>query len=342
MSSAVVVLTMGDPDGLGPELLCRFFAGEQDTALGDASFLIVGPETALEDCARRLGMAQFWERVSDEELSEAARDTRSKPLLLVPAELESYSPRPGAPRKEGGFAAGTSLAMALHIVQSLQESGIATALCTCPLNKAMLQLAGFPFSGHTEFLADFFGLGPEGVCMHLGGPKLKVSLVTTHPSFRDVPPQITQEKILHCLRLTAELMKKLGKTDKPIAVCGLNPHAGESGRIGNEEAAVIIPALEKAKAEGLNVVGPLPGDTVFHFAYLGHYAAVLAMYHDQGLAPLKLVHFSEAVNITLGLPIVRTSPDHGTGYDLVGTGRADMTSFTRAVETAVCLLGARS
>jgi 4-hydroxythreonine-4-phosphate dehydrogenase len=334
---------MGDPDGLGPELLCRFFNSQGAEGIADVPMLIVGPESALVECASRLGLAVFWERVHEDELFgpgplDAVRN--KGPRLFVPADLEGFSPQPGVPRVEGGYAAGTALAQALRIIAHLREMGQSAALCTCPLNKAMLQGAGFPFSGHTEFLADFFGLGPDGVCMHLGGPKLKVSLVTTHPPLHAVPKMISREKILHCLRLTADLLRKLGEDDKPIAVCGVNPHAGESGRIGDEEEGIIGPAVEAAQSEGLNVVGPLPGDTVFHFAYQGQYAAVLAMYHDQGLAPLKLVHFSEAVNITLGLPIVRTSPDHGTAYDLVGAGTADMTSFSRAVETAVRLFRA--
>ena len=142
---------------------------------------------------------------------------------------------------------------------------------------------------------------------------------------------MTRERILRCLRLTRAFVKTLGLVG-PIGVCGLNPHAGESGKIGDEEIKTIIPALEVAGQEGLDVVGPIPADTIFHFAAKGNYAAVLAMYHDQGLAPLKLLHFSQAVNVTLGLPYPRTSPDHGTGYDLVGTGTASIKSFQAALD----------
>jgi len=176
--------------------------------------------------------------------------------------------------------------------------------------------------------------------MHLCGPKLRVSLVTTHPPLRLVPELVTASKILHCLRLTSGYVRALGLSG-PVAVCGLNPHAGESGRIGDEEVRVIVPAIEQARSEGIDVAGPFPADTVFKRAYDGEFPAVLAMYHDQGLGPLKLVHFGEAVNVTLGLPFVRTSVDHGTGYDLVGRDTADMGSFLAALELARRLMQGR-
>ncbi|MBI9081550.1 MAG: 4-hydroxythreonine-4-phosphate dehydrogenase PdxA, partial [Pseudodesulfovibrio sp.] len=183
------------------------------------------------------------------------------------------------------------------------------------------------------------GVGEDQVCMHLCGhdsgdtvsPKLHVSLVTTHPPLCRVPELVTRERILRCLHLTDEFVKILGLSG-PVGVCGLNPHAGESGKIGDEEIKTIIPALETAREQGLDVVGPIPADTIFHFAAKGEYSAVLAMYHDQGLGPLKLLHFGQAVNVTLGLPYPRTSPDHGTGYDLVGSGKASIKSFQAAFD----------
>ena len=200
----------------------------------------------------------------------------------------------------------------------------------------MFAEAGYEFSGHTEYLAVRSGTGEENICMHLGGPLLRVSLVTTHPRLRDVPEKVTRERILTCLRLTDDLLGKL-EVRHPIAVCGLNPHAGEGGSIGSEEKDIILPAVEAARKEGIRVEGPLPGDTVFYFAAQGTFGAVLAMYHDQGLAPLKLLHFHEAVNVTLGLPFVRTSVDHGTGYDIVGTGRASLGSLKAALGLAARL-----
>ncbi|MGE4291944.1 MAG: 4-hydroxythreonine-4-phosphate dehydrogenase PdxA [Desulfovibrio sp.] len=319
-----ILITLGDPGGLGPELVVRHFLEvfwEASCAKLNARYLLLGPESALRT---HLGAGEtFWTRLDDP--AEVA-DRVPGVYLFEPGELSGMTCPLGQASVAGGACSGVSLEWAVKLLQS----GVGQGLCTCPLNKAMLQDAGFDFPGHTEFLAERLGVGRENVCMHLGGPVLRVSLVTTHPQLRDVAALVTAERILHCLRLTAAHMRTLG-VGGPLAVCGLNPHAGESGKIGREEIEIIAPALERAKAEGLEVVGPLPGDTVFHFAARGAYAAVLAMYHDQGLAPLKLLHFHNAVNVTLGLPYPRTSPDHGTGYDLAGTGTASLESFQAAL-----------
>ncbi|MDD4952579.1 MAG: 4-hydroxythreonine-4-phosphate dehydrogenase PdxA [Desulfovibrionaceae bacterium] len=309
-------VTLGDPAGLGPELVARTLSKARPGP--NERLLILGPLSGLAGLRVRA-------------LGEPGE------IAYLPAGVYAFEPpglsglvfRPGLASPEGGLAAGLSLEAAI----SLLGSGVCQGLVTCPLNKAMLQAAGFDFPGHTEFLAQGLGVGRDNVCMHLCGPRLRVSLVTTHPPLKDVPGLITRERILRCLRLTSDFVRGLGHTG-PLAVCGLNPHAGESGRIGREEIEVIGPAVDQAKSEGLDVVGPLAADTVFYFAARGDYAAVLAMYHDQGLGPLKLLHFSEAVNVTLGLPCPRTSPDHGTGYDLVGTGRACLDSFKAALDLA--------
>lgn len=309
-----ICLTLGDPGGLGPELVRRFFAA----VAPKGPVILIGPERSLA----RLG-DPFYERLDD----PSARPGRPGLYLFEPPELAGLDVPPGQATVAGGRAAGFSLEWAVRFLLSGQAQG----LLTCPLNKAMLQAAGFDFPGHTEFLAERLGTGPEGHCMHLCGPVLRVSLVTTHPPLADVPRLITHQAVLNCLLLTNSFVRRLGLPE-PVAVCGLNPHAGEWGRIGREEIEVITPAIEEARALGLNVAGPMPADTVFHFAAKGRYSAVLAMYHDQGLGPLKLLHFGEAVNTTLGLPFPRTSPDHGTGYDLVGTGQARLDSFVAAYE----------
>ena len=311
MARALCV-TLGDPGGLGPELVRRFFASYAPKV----PVLVLGPEKSL----LRLGPA-LHQRL------ELPEDLPSRPglYLFEPPELNGLDLPPGQAAPEGGLAAGHSLEWAVRCLQS----GLVHGLCTCPLNKAMLQAAGFDFPGHTEFLAQRLGTGPHGHCMHLCGPRLRVSLVTTHPPLAQVPGLITREAVLNCLLLTHAFVQRLGFT-APIAVCGLNPHAGESGRIGREEIEIIAPAIDDARAQGVDVAGPLPADTVFHFAAQGRFAAVLAMYHDQGLGPLKLLHFGQAVNTTLGLAFPRTSPDHGTGYDLVGTGQARLDSFAAA------------
>jgi 4-hydroxythreonine-4-phosphate dehydrogenase len=293
--------------------------------------LLVGPESALLHHARRRGTKPFWTRVADAE--EAGRSGAGI-ALLEPEGLGQYEPAPGRGRPEGGRAAGLSLDAAC----SLLQRGAARALVTLPLNKAMLQAGGYDFAGHTEFLAARAGLSEADVCMHLCGHVLRVSLATTHPPLRAVPDLITRERVLRCLTLTWRLVGALGVAGQgPIAVCGLNPHAGEEGRIGHEEVEVIGPAVAEAVRAGVDAVGPLPADTVFHRAGRGEFCAVLAMYHDQGLGPLKLMHFGRAVNVTLGLPWVRTSVDHGTGYDLAGKDQADTSSLAAALSLAITL-----
>ncbi|KAF0233900.1 MAG: 4-hydroxythreonine-4-phosphate [Desulfovibrionaceae bacterium] len=326
-----ILLTLGDPNGLGPELMCRWLASKPQIS---ERLVILGPESSLAVHAGRTGIGAPWTRLPHGALPP---DAQSGLFLMEPDGLQDFAPRPGQFSASGGMAAGLTLSLACDLLLGRDgqfgQSGQPQAIMTCPLNKAGLQEAGFDFPGHTEFLAERAGVGPDGVCMHLCGPKLRVSLVTTHPPLRQVPELVTASKILHCLRLTSGYVRALGLSG-PVAVCGLNPHAGEFGRIGDEEARVIVPAIEQARSEGMAVAGPFPADTVFKRAYDGEFPAVLAMYHDQGLGPLKLVHFGEAVNVTLGLPFVRTSVDHGTGYDLVGRDTADMGSFLAALELA--------
>lgn len=322
-----LLITLGDPNGLGPELAVRLLTSEDFGQEGP--FVLIGPEQALLQSVERYNLLKFWTRIGPEQVENPP----ARFCLLVPRELEEITLETGKPTPEGGRAAGLSMEKAC----ALLNEGKARGLVTCPLNKAMLQEAGFDFPGHTEFLAERLGAGRENICMHLAGEALRVSLVTTHPPLAKVPELVTYDRVLKCLELTWDLMRRQGLEDLPIAVCGLNPHAGESGRIGSEDAEIIAPAVKEAMSRGIPARGPLPADTVFHLAFKGSYSSVLAMYHDQGLGPLKLVHFGEAVNITLGLPYVRTSPDHGTGYDLVGTGEASDESLAHAVRLAAVL-----
>jgi 4-hydroxythreonine-4-phosphate dehydrogenase len=322
----VIIYTLGDPAGLGPELL---FLSDVSSVLKQDSVLIVGPEDILEQHSRYYNRLRFWNKINRlDQISGNLPDI----YLMEPPELQGLKFQPGRGDSSGGFAAGSSLKMACD----LMKKGNARALVTGPLNKAFMLEAGFKFGGHTEFLADYFELDPEKVCMHLCGERLRVSLVTTHPRLRLVPDLVTCEKIELCLELTQGLTQKLGLS-APLAVCGLNPHAGEQGAIGDEEDTVIRPAIARARNKGINVKGPFAADTVFLRAYRGEFSAVLAMYHDQGLGPLKIVEFGNCVNITLGLPIIRTSVDHGTGYDLAGTGKANPRSLERAFELALKL-----
>jgi 4-hydroxythreonine-4-phosphate dehydrogenase len=326
-------ITLGDPNGLGPELACRFFQNWTTSAQGQRPLLLLGPETALLAHARRRGVAPFWLRVSKQE-ALAPSETRDPLRLLVPEGLEDYAPEIGRATLASGRAAGLSLGLACELMHRELERGATPGLVTLPLHKKSLIDAGFNFPGHTEFLAQRFGLAPDQVCMHLCGDILRVSLVTTHPPLAQVASLITQEKIVRCLLLTSEFLQGIGKDTAPIAVCGLNPHAGEEGKIGREEIETIQPAIATARGMRVDAVGPFPADSLFHRAARGEFAAVLAMYHDQGLAPLKLLHFGNAVNVTLGLPVVRTSVDHGTGFDLVGRDVADCGSLAAALELA--------
>ncbi len=325
-----LLVTLGDPNGLGPELTCRYFAEQNGQA--DCRYLLIGPETALAWHAERLGAGKFWERISAPEQA-ASRDAGV--YLYVPERLEGLAVVPGVENVGGGLASGLSLEIACDLL----VRRAARAVVTGPISKLALNRAGFRFPGHTEFLAERAGVGPEGVCMHLCGPRLRVSLVTNHPPLRQVPDLITVDRVLTCLRLTRAFVAALGLT-APVAVCGVNPHAGEGGLIGREEVEVLEPALKTAREEGMAVSGPLPADTVFYRAASGEFSAVLAMYHDQGLGPLKLLHFHECVNVTLGLPFIRTSVGHGTGFALVGTGRAELGGFRAAVGLAERLLAA--
>lgn len=343
---SVLAVTLGDPSGLGPELAVRCLADAgADCVRRGETLLLIGPVAALE---RELaGRPRFFDVLRAGAGLAAELAAHGPGICFVePEGLAGLDLPPGVPTPAGGRAAGESLGLAVD----LARRGVVRGLVTCPLNKAMLQAAGFDFPGHTEFLAEGLGVGARNVTMHLCGPlpppaqpgqtpqlapplALRVSLVTTHPPLADVPRLVTREAILRAIRHTADFTARLGLPG-PVGVCGLNPHAGESGRIGREDEDVVRPAVAEARAAGFDVDGPIPADTLFHFAARGRYAAVVAMYHDQGLAPLKLLHFGEAVNVTLGLPIVRTSPDHGTGYDLVGTGRAKTTSFEAALDLA--------
>jgi 4-hydroxythreonine-4-phosphate dehydrogenase len=328
--NAVLLLTPGDPGGLGPELVVRLLSHEPNIFRG--RLVIIGHLGALRLHQQRLGLEQAYTPLDSlDELPDLAPGVYG----YMPDELIDLPATLGEASVHGGRAAGVSLQAALDLLNHQKADGIVTG----PLHKAKLMEAGFDFPGHTEFLAQGAGLKNDEVCMHLCGPSLRVSLATTHLPLVRVPAAITPERLTHCLGLTCRFLDQLG-VDGPVAVAGLNPHAGEDGRLGTEEQAIIRPTVEQALRDGLNVAGPYPGDTVFHRAAQGEFGAVLAMHHDQGLAPLKALHFGESVNVTLGLPFVRTSVDHGTGFELVGSGSATTSSLRSAVTLASRLVRA--
>lgn len=208
------------------------------------------------------------------------------------------------------------------------------AIVTAPISKSALQKAGYSWPGHTEFFAE--RTNTKKFVMMMASPKLKVTLVTIHVPLKEVSKLLTEEKIIDTVKITYDSLQKWWGIKVPrVAVCGLNPHAGEQGVLGGEEIKIIAPAIKKLSSEGYTVEGPLVPDAVFHQAYEGKYDAVVCMYHDQGLIPFKMLHFRDGVNVTLGLPIIRTSPDHGTGFDIVGKGIADPSSMKEAIRLAV-------
>jgi len=237
--------------------------------------------------------------------------------------------RPGKPTVAGGRAAYRYIEMATRLAQTGAIAGIVTA----PINKAWVTRAGFPISGHTELLRDL--TGARDVRMMLAGSRLRVVLVTMHVALGKVPKALTIRDVACTITVAADHLDRYHRlANARIAVAGLNPHAGERGLFGREEQRIIAPAIARARRAGVNASGPHPADSLFFQAVEGKFDAVIAMYHDQGLIPLKLLHFHDAVNVTLGLPLVRTSPDHGTAYDIAGTGRADAGSMIEAIALA--------
>ncbi len=322
-----ILITMGDPTGIGPELIVKTMLDGELEVL-PARVRVIGDVTALKQAGHIFGIAA---REVDAE-GEICRLDFNGRLLEVEAGscLTSTNLNYSKPDQACGQA------MANYIDRAVQQclNGRAHAMVTCPINKKAINAAGFSFPGHTEFLADRCGV--KQVVMMLAGTSLKVCLVTTHLPLATVARQLSTEAILTTLRITHSALQKHFTLPKPrLAVLALNPHAGENGLFGDEEPRLIAPAIQAACAEGIAASGPHSADTLFHFAVHEDSAdAVICMYHDQGLIPLKLLHFDNAVNVTLGLPIIRTSVDHGTAYDLAGSGKASTASLCAALRMA--------
>jgi len=311
---------MGDPAGVGPEIIAK--AWEQRAELGVPPFLAVGSPEAV---------AAVWDgplAVLADPAEAAATFERALPLIRVDGGGDS---RPGHPTLEG---ARNSLD-ALELAVGLARSSAASALVTGPVSKAQLYAIGFAHPGQTEFVAERCGIAGEMVAMMLAGPTLRTVPVTTHMALADVPAALSTELIVAKGRTVIRSLRRLFGIERPrLAVAGLNPHAGEDGALGREEIDMVIPAIERLREEEAEVTGPYPPDTMFHARARARYDAALCLYHDQALVPLKTLHFDEGVNITLGLPIVRTSPDHGTAFDIAGQGRANPSAMVAALRMA--------
>lgn len=316
-----IALTAGEPAGIGPEI-CLAIAAQP----WPARLAVVGPLVHLQETAARLKLAVTPCAVS------RPRPHRPGEVQVIDVPLAA----PVSPGRPDPRNADAVLAMLRRAAQGCLD-GEFDGMVTAPVHKAVINDAGRPFSGHTEFLAELSGGRP--VMMLLAGT-LRVALATTHLPLSRVPAAIDRDSLTAVLRiLHGELQSRFGIAAPRILVAGLNPHAGEGGHLGDEEIRVISPALEALRREGMQLDGPLPADTLFTPDRLAHADAVLAMYHDQGLPVLKYVGFGRAVNITLGLPLLRTSVDHGTALDIAGKGRADPGSLAAALELAIELAG---
>jgi 4-hydroxythreonine-4-phosphate dehydrogenase len=324
-----IALTMGDPAGIGGELTLRAWLSRTTSPF----FVLDDPER-LKALAERLSL-----RVPVREIAFASEAIAvfADALPVLPIHLAAPAP-PGRPDPANAPAVIASIERAT----ALALDGEAGAVVTNPINKAALYAAGFSHPGHTEFLAALTGVPGQEVMM-LAAPALRVVPVSVHVSLRDAIAMLDTPRIVAAARTTAAALRRDFGIAKPrLAVAGLNPHAGEQGALGAEDAAIVAPAIAALRAEGIDATGPYPPDTMFTEAARASYDAAICMYHDQALIPLKTLDMHHGVNVTLGLPIVRTSPDHGTAYDIAGTGRADATSLIAALAMAGAIVAQRA
>ncbi|MDR0453284.1 MAG: 4-hydroxythreonine-4-phosphate dehydrogenase PdxA [Deferribacteraceae bacterium] len=308
-------VTVGDPAGIGPEITAKLLS---DTEFYAAyPFIPVAPESILDDAFKNI-------------LKIAAPDYEILKVAGIPAfktEYGKHDPRYGD--------------ISMKSVKTAVESALAgklDAVVTCPINKHSVALAGYPFPGHTEYLGHLTG-SPD-FSMMMASERVKVVLATTHLPLKDVSAVLTVDKVLKAIRNAHKSGVLFGKPEPEVAVCGLNPHAGDKGSLGDEELSVIEPAILKARSEGINAAGPYPSDTLF--AHTDRFDIAVAMYHDQGLIPVKMDGFGKTVNITLNIPIMRVSVDHGTAFDIAGKGLADPGSLKNAIKTAYKMVLSRA
>jgi 4-hydroxythreonine-4-phosphate dehydrogenase len=329
-ASAPLALTLGDPAGVGPEIVAKAWRALKDEG---PAFVVIGDRDLLT--------AQAVPTVEAASLADAAQAfAEALPVLHQPvrAPVEAGVPSPA----HAGAVIGW-----IETAAALALTGEASGVVTAPIAKAPLYEAGFKFPGHTEFLAELTANAPvageRGPVMMLASGDLRTVLVTIHEPYARAPALLSVERIVHVARVTAEaLIGDFGIDHPRLAVAGLNPHAGESGQIGREEVEVIAPAVAALRQRGVDAVGPRPADTLFHPEARRTYDAAVCMYHDQALIPVKMLDFWGGVNVTLGLPIVRVSPDHGTGYDVAGQGIARPDSLIAAVRTAAAIAARRA
>lgn len=331
MGALPLALTMGDPAGIGGELTLRAWCARHMTG---PAFAVLGDPDHLARLGVALGLDVAIQRIND--LSNTTTVfADALPVLPIPLAAPAVAGRPDA-------ANARAVVASIEQATRLALTGQAGAVVTNPINKAALYQSGFAYPGHTEFLADLTGAQGQQIMM-LASPMLRVVPVTVHASLRNSIAMLTVDMIVAGSRTTAAALRRdFGLSHPRLGVAGLNPHAGEQGALGLEEVTIIQPAIDALRAEGLDASGPWPPDTMFTAAARRRYDVAICMYHDQALIPLKTLDMDHGVNVTLGLPIVRTSPDHGTAYDIAGKGIADPTSLLAALDLAGELAKARS
>lgn len=333
-----IAITMGDPAGIGPEIVARAGYRLRDRLdAGELALVVTGSARKLAEAATHLGLDNPFETVMPEAL-----DAPCPPCTCVDVGLDAAAILPGQVSAAAGEVAYQAIAAAVRMAQA----GRVAAICTAPINKEALNLAGHHYGGHTELLADLTGTRDSVMMLAHGG--MRVSHVSTHTALADVPRRLTEPRLRHVVSLTVAALRRLGIARPRIGIAALNPHAGENGLFGREDLDVTTPAVERMRAEGIDVTGPISGDTIFVKLRAGQFDAVVAMYHDQGHIPVKLLGFSvdpesgkwqalSGVNVTLGLPIIRTSVDHGTAFDIAGKGIASEQSLIEAIDFALQL-----
>ncbi|MCR6643200.1 MAG: 4-hydroxythreonine-4-phosphate dehydrogenase PdxA [Terricaulis sp.] len=330
-----LAVSMGDPAGIGLELAAQVWARRENAP----DFFLIGDADAFARASRRLGLPEpNMQRARS--ISELAFAPDALTVLDAPLAIEET---PGAPDPVNASAVITAIERGVEAVRA----GAASALVTLPIAKSVLHDAAFAFPGHTEFIAHLTEADvwdqTRGPVMMLAGPSLRVALTSIHVPLAEAVRTLSRERIVHVTRIVGEALKRdFGVASPRITLCGLNPHAGEHGHIGREEIELINPAAAMLRAEGWDVSDARSADVLFHEEARAGYDAVIALYHDQGLIPIKTLHFWDGVNITLGLPIVRTSPDHGTGFDIAGKGLARADSFRAALAQAAAMAARRA
>lgn len=322
-----LALTMGDPSGIGLDITLDLWSARATFAL--PPFLFIGAPEALKSRAQMRGLDVAVAPATPE--TAAALFDGAIPVQPIPLAEPTVAGKPSSQNAQAVIAA-------IESAVDLTLAGRTSAVVTNPIAKSVLYDAGFAFPGHTEFLADLAARAtgkPALPVMLLAGPKLRSVPVTIHIPLKDVPEALTEDLVYGTALITAtDLKERFGIAAPRLAVAGLNPHAGEGGALGLEDAAVVAPAIARLKAAGIDAFGPLPADTMFHDAARATYDVAICMYHDQALIPAKALGFDDSVNVTLGLPFIRTSPDHGTAFSLAGTGRAKPDSLLAALRLA--------